>query len=156
FFASREKEFYKNLGWQRIMYGGVFFKMWGAFQVYVGLKNYEEALRHHLQVIQDGKDVCIFPSGKRILRGEPLKAKGGVSFLARETQLPIMPVLIRGAEPITLRNFFTRTQKLSVTFGKPIFVQEIFTDMGRVIVDDQKNDYEIASATLMERIMQLA
>src|SRR3989344_3555052 len=93
FFTSREKDFYASMGWKRIIYGGTFFRMMGAYRAYVGLKNYELALRHHLKFIGEGKNVCIFPSGKRNLNGEMPKAKGGVSFLVRETQLPVIPVL---------------------------------------------------------------
>ena len=46
------------------MYGGTFFRMMGAYQAYVGLKNYDQALRHHLEAIKDGYTVCIFPMGK--------------------------------------------------------------------------------------------
>src|SRR5712692_8791791 len=35
FFTSREKEFYKDMGWEKIIYGGTFFKMWGTHRAYV-------------------------------------------------------------------------------------------------------------------------
>ena len=155
FFTSREKEFYKNMGWKKTIYGGKFFKMWGSYQVYVGLENYEQALRHHLKIINGGKTISIFPSGKRVLQGEPLTAKGGVSFLAQNTQLPIIPVLIQGAENISAKDFFSRKRKIRVIFGQPIYAKDIFKNPESIIMNDQQNDYETASAIVMEKIMQL-
>jgi len=156
FFTSREKEFYKNMGWKKIIYGGTFFKMWGAHQAYVGLKNYEQALRNQLKIIQGGKTVSIFPSGKRVLKGETIKAKGGVSYLARATQLPIMPILIQGAGRITTREFFLRKRKITVIFGEPIYAKDIFKNSEPIIMNDIRNDYETASDVVMEKIAQLA
>lgn len=156
FFTSREKDFYASMGWKRIIYGGTFFRMMGAYQAYVGLKNYELALRHHLKFINEGKNICIFPSGKRNLRGEKPTAKGGVGFLARETQLPIMPILIQGLENLTLADFFSGKRKVTVTFGKPLYAKDIFQNAAKVVIDTGRNDYEKAAAVLMEKIAQLA
>ena len=156
FFTSREKNFYAAMGWKRIIYGGTFFRMMGSYQVYVGLKNYALSLRHHLKFINEGKNICIFPSGKITLRGERVKAKGGISFLAREPHLPIMPVLIQGLERLTISDSLRGKRKVTVTFGKPLYSKDIFQDAQRVIIDDSRNDYEKAAAVLMDKIFQLA
>jgi 1-acyl-sn-glycerol-3-phosphate acyltransferase len=156
FFISREKEFYKNIGWKKIIYGGTFFKIWGAHQAYVGLKDYEQALRYHIKIIKSGKTVSIFPSGKRVLEGETVKARGGVSFLAKATKLPIMPILIQGAERISARDFFSAKRKIRVVFGKPIYAKDIFKNPESIVINDVQNDFEVASNVVMKKIAQLA
>jgi len=156
FFASREKEFYVNLGKRRFLYGGTFFRMMGAYQAYVGLRNYEQALRHHLGFARGGKNVCIFPVGKRTIRGQIPEAKGGVSFLARETKLPIMPIHIRGVEKLTLRDCLMGKRKITVVFGKPLSATDIFVNSEFVALNNERNDYAKAANTLMEKIARLA
>jgi len=125
FYVSREKDFYKNR-WKSSMYGGTFFRLMGAYPAYVGLKNYHQALRHHLTLIQQGKDIVIFPMGKKYLQKDPSKAKGGVAFLAQETKSQIVPVLIQGIENFSFAAFLSRKRKLIITFGKPLNSEEIF------------------------------
>jgi 1-acyl-sn-glycerol-3-phosphate acyltransferase len=154
-FVSREKSFYKK-NWRTFMYGGTFFRMMGAYQAYVGLKNYDQALRHHLEAIKDGYTVCIFPMGKIYLSHEQAKAKGGASFLAQKTSLPIIPVLIQGIEQLTFSDFLKGKRKLTVTFGRPLYAKDIFKDTNAIVNHDNRNDYEDAATVLMEKISQLA
>ena len=156
FFASREKGFYAGMGWKRFIYGGRLFRAMGAFQAYAGLKDYGKALSAHLDLIAKGKTVCIFPSGKRVLPGELAEAKGGVSFLARETGLPIIPVHIKGAARLTFRDLFRGKRKITVIFGEPIYAGDIFEGSRPPILDDTRNDYARAAAVLLEKIDQLA
>lgn len=155
FFVSREKDFYGS-GWRHFVYGGRFFRLMGAYPAYVGLKNYEQALRHHLRLIHEKKDIVIFPMGKIALRGEPAEAKGGATFLARQTKLPIVPVLIQGIEHISISDFLLRKRKLTITFGKPLNVEDVFQDIDNSVIEDERNDYEKATSVLMEKVAQLA
>ena len=145
FFVGRDKAFYKELGWKGRLYGGTFFKMLGVFPAYAGLDDYPQALAHHVKLIKDGRSVCIFPSGKRNLRGERPVAKPGVGFLAHETKLPVIPVLIRGAEDTNVRAFFSRKKTVRLTFGAPIYSQDILQE-----------SYQAAATEIMERIERLA
>ena len=154
-FVSREKSFYGK-GWRNFVYGGTFFRMMGAYPAYVGLKNYEQALRHHLEAIKEVSTVCIFPMGKIYLSHEQAKAKGGAAFLAQRTGLPIIPVLIQGIEELTLSDFFKGKRKLTVTFGAPLYAKDIFKDTTAIVNDDSRNDYEDAATVLMKKISQLA
>lgn len=156
FFISREKDFYATRGWRRLVYGGTFFRMMGAYQARVGLKNYKESLRHHLEVVRKGSNVCIFPTGRIYLPGETAKAKGGVSFLARETALPIMPIRIQGIERATFRDFVMRKRKLTVVFGTPLDSRGIFCNHEQVTLNNERNEYADAAETLMRKIAQLA
>jgi len=155
YFVSREKSFYKNSR-RSFMYGGRFFKMMGAYPAYVGLNNYELALRHHLEAIDRGGNVCIFPVGKKHLSSEVIKAKGGVSYMAIKTGLPIIPVMIQGIEKLTFASFISGKRKLTITFGEPLYVKDIFKNLDKKTTDLDKKDYENAAAVLMRKVAQLS
>ncbi|MDP3697018.1 MAG: lysophospholipid acyltransferase family protein [Candidatus Taylorbacteria bacterium] len=156
FYVTREKKFYSNMDWKRLIYGGTFFKLMGAYPALVGLKNYEIALQHHLNFIRDGKNVCIFPSGKIALGEKSLKARGGVSFLAQKTNRPIIPILIQGADNISLWDVFSGKRKITVTIGMPLWSKDIFRDGKNALINKDRNDYEEAATILMEKIARLA
>jgi len=152
-FVSRERKFYGKLGWRKYIYGGQFFKLMGALQAYTGLNNYEKALVHHLEALECKRSVCIFPVGKKHLDTDIHGAKGGVSYLAKKTGVPIVPVRITRTENKYSQDFWKRKRKLRVTFGKPISYEELLTSV-RVLGSAEKN-YEKASVILMGRIVEL-
>ena len=156
FYTSREKDFYKNKsGWKKFLYGGSFFKAWGAYQVYIGLRNYERSLTNQLQILRDGGSICIFPEAKRCSENEFIKAKGGVAFLAHRTELPLIPVAIQGLEKTTVSNFFLRRKNVLVIFGEPLYAKDLFTNPNEVTLHEGRNEYEEAAAIIMKRIKML-
>lgn len=157
-YVSRQKSLYMGpdwAKWKQLLYGGIFFKMIGAYPSYKGLRNYELALPHHLKVIKKGGNVAIFPYGGIVRTKERPKARGGVSFLTHGTKLPIMPLKISGTENITLQNILSRDKKITFTFGKPIVAKDIFKDTNKVILDEERNDYETAAEVVMKRVEKL-
>lgn len=148
---------YKYLGpkWKHIFYGGFFFRMIGAYPTYKGLKNYELALPHHLKILKEKKNVGIFPHGRITRDFKDSKARGGVTFLARKTNLPIIPVKITGTENFTIQNILSGKKKITFTFGKPIYPKELFKDKAKVVVNEKRNDYETAAEIVMKRTLDL-
>jgi 1-acyl-sn-glycerol-3-phosphate acyltransferase len=122
FYVSREKEFYGGSGWRRHFYGGNFFKAWGAYQVIVGLCDYEKALANQICIAKEGGTICIFPEGRTTPNGTIQMAKGGVAYLAYITKIPVVPVRLEGTFHLHIKDFFMRRRRLSITFGKPIYV----------------------------------
>ena len=122
FYASREKKFYSDAGWRRHFYGGDFFKAWGAYQVFIGLRDYEKALANQIRIVKDGGTLCIFPEGRTSPNGLIQTTKGGVAYLAHVTKVPIVPVRLNGTFRLSLKVFLHRKRKVSVIFGKPIYV----------------------------------
>jgi len=158
-YVSRQKSFYTSddwAKWKQIMYGGIFFEMIGAYPSYKGLKNYKLALPHHLKVIKDGRNVAIFPYGGIVRSQNKPKAGGGVSFLAYETKLPILPLKISGTEDITLRNIFSGKKKITFTFGNPLSARDIFRNHKKIVLNDKQNDYVLAAEVIMKKIERLA
>lgn len=152
-FASREKSFYGQLGWRGRMYGGLFFKLMGALQVYSGLNDYRTALKHHIEALECGRNVCIFPMGKKHLDEDIHQAKGGVSYLAIKSGLPVIPVRIIGIEHMNSSDFWGRQRKLQITFGEPIYFKEL-SGVGGTQLD--KDLCERAAVSLMEEILKLS
>ena len=155
YYVSRVKDFYKN-NRLSFLYGGEFFRLMGAYPAYSGLKDYKQALNHHLALLNQNKDVVIFPMGKKYTQNDPTKARGGVAFLAKETKSPIVPVLIQGIENFSFTAFLSGKQKLTITFGKPINSDEIFITNENTTINNGRNEYEKAASILMEKIFQLA
>ena len=151
-FVSREKSFYAGLGWRKRIYGGLFFKLMGALQAYTGLHNYNKALVHHLEALNAGRSVCIFPMGKRHIDTNLHNAKGGVAFLGEKTSIPIIPVRITGIENMRLNDLFLRKRHLRVTFGKPVYFTELKADESNGF---ERSEYEAAATLLMQKIVKL-
>jgi 1-acyl-sn-glycerol-3-phosphate acyltransferase len=122
FYTSRENKFYGGSGWRRHFYGGNFFKAWGSYQVVVGLHDYEKSLANQIRIINDGGTMCYFPEGRTTPNGMIQPAKGGVAYLAYITKVPIVPVRLEGMFHLSVKDFFLRKRKLSITFGKPIYI----------------------------------
>jgi len=122
FYASRESEFYGGSGWRRHFYGGFLFRALGSYPLVVGLRDYKKALSHQIRIINAGKSLCIFPEGRTTPNGIIQSAKGGVAYLAYITNVPIVPVRLDGTFRFSVKRFFLRKIKLSVSFGEPLYL----------------------------------
>ncbi len=120
FYASREKAFYDTSGWRQNLYGGTFFRAWGAYPVYTGLRDYEKSLIHQREIMKDKGCLCVYPEGGATPDGTIQPAKGGIAYLAHATGASIVPVMIRGTFRLTATDFFLRRRKISIAFGKPL------------------------------------
>lgn len=157
FYVSREKSFYKKSGWRQKIYGGLFFKAWGAYPAYPGLKNYSQSLINHIKLLIDSKSVCIFPEGVRTKNGTIGDGKGGVAYLSWATGRPIVPVGINGSFHCDIISFFSRKKHIGLTFGHPIYPRELFARNGiEPTVGENIDDFTDAAALIMEQIKQLA
>jgi len=125
FYTSRLQSFYQYSGWRQFIYGGTFFKIWGAHPAYSGLKDYEKSLVNHIHLLSAGKNLLIFPEGRITRDGLIQKAHGGMAYLAERCKRSIVPIGISGAYHISMREFLLRRRKITVTFGKPIDQSEL-------------------------------
>ncbi len=60
----------------------------------------EVALRAALRALESGEVIALFPQGTFTLPGEKRKLKGGIFWLAEQTNSPIYPVFISGIKGI--------------------------------------------------------
>ena len=153
FYITREKEFYDESGWRQIFYGGFFFRMWGGYPVFVGLRDYEKALSQHISLLKDGVNICIFPEGKTTPNGKIQSAKGGVSYLSIRTNVPIIPVAISGTYKLSVGDFLARRRKMSIVFGKPIYPEELKS--GIFLDDGDFSAYKEMSDRVMRNVSEL-
>ncbi len=78
------------------------------------------AMQMSAYVLRRGKILCVFPEGGRSRDGETKEFKKGVGILARELNIPVVPVAIQGTyEMLAAGKRFPRPTKVTVTFGKP-------------------------------------
>jgi len=151
-YVGRQKSLYKGKKWKRVLYGGIFFKIIGAYPSYKGQDDYHKALPHHLEAVSKGANIAIFPYGGIFRNRDQHKAGGGVSFLAYKTNLPVIPLKIKGTENFTLKNIVSGKMKISFIFGKPLYAKDIFRNPSRIIVNSRRNDYFDAARLVMDRV----
>lgn len=140
FYATGGKKLYEDMGgWRKIIYGGRLFRAVGGFPVFQGMKDYSEALKHHVPLLENNNSVLIFAEGKRAKENILLKPKGGISYLAYTTKKPVVPVVIKNTYAVTPKTFFLRKHTIEIIFHKPITHEELF-EKGR---DYHPNDKEV-------------
>ena len=108
------------------------------------------ALKKTLSCLKAGKALLIFPEGTRSDDGTLGEMHNGVSFILHHSNVPAIPVFIRGAECFMPRGAkFIRPAKLSVTFGTPID----FTTLERA--DRKQELYKRMNKQIREAILSL-
>lgn len=155
FYVSREKSFYKKSSWRQLIYGGLIFRMCGAYPVYVGQQDYEKALQNHISILENGSSVCVFPEGKRSPDGKVGEARGGIGYLTHRTKKPIVPVAISGIHSLTFKDFILRKRTLKIKVGKPIYAEELFEES--VTSENIRNHHicRTAADKVMEEISKM-
>jgi long-chain acyl-CoA synthetase len=88
-------------------------------------RNVKESLQQISQVLQQGKNVIIFPEGTRSRNKEMKPFKNAFAILSTELSVPVVPVVISGSDravfrPMRLPRFLTR---IRVEFLQPIYPQ---------------------------------
>ena len=88
-------------------------------------KNVKESLQQISFILQEGKNVIIFPEGTRSRNQELKYFKNAFAILSSELNVPVVPVVIRGSDravfhPTRLPRFFAR---ISVKFLPPVYPQ---------------------------------
>lgn len=140
YFVSRERRFYTYTRTERILYGGWLFRLLGAYPAYSGNKDYEYSLREHVALLEEGRSVCIYPEGGLARNGHERKSRGGVSYLASKTNLPVVPVYMGGLDNLTWRDFWLRKKRVAVVFGEPLQfkgnpILEVFKAFAKSVVE---------------------
>jgi len=78
-------------------------------------------LRMVKRILSSGESALIFPEGTRSRTGEIDAFKPGLGLLARELEVPIVPVHIAGTFPaLPAGKFLPRPGKIVVAFGEPV------------------------------------
>jgi long-chain acyl-CoA synthetase len=79
------------------------------------------ALQLSAYVLRTGKILCVFPEGSRSRDGNMKEFKKGVGIIAKELNVPLVPVALTGTfSMMRPGQLYPRPSKVSVTFGKPL------------------------------------
>ncbi|MBU1871339.1 MAG: 1-acyl-sn-glycerol-3-phosphate acyltransferase, partial [Candidatus Omnitrophica bacterium] len=93
-----------------------------------------ESLQASRFVLGKNKVICIFPEGARSIAGYVEEFKKGVGILAKELNIPLLPVYIKGSEfawPRTRK--FPRIHPLRIIFGKPVLWHDLGSDYEGIV-----------------------
>jgi len=151
FYVAREREFYEKDDFSKYIYGGAWFKLWGAYPAYTGKKDYAFSLQEHIKILNDGKSILMFPEGEKTKNGEVGNGKGGIAFLSHTTGVPIVPVAMNGHFKMRPIDFLLRRRSLAINYGKPIYPTELFSKGS----DPTPDEYKTATQIVMGKITEL-
>lgn len=85
-----------------------------------------DALQACGYVLRHGKTICIFPEGGRSVDGAVKTFKKGIGILAKELNIPLIPVYIEGSfQALRRGQVFPGFNKIKIKFGKPYFPDEL-------------------------------
>lgn len=147
FYVAREREFYGKKGFWKYFYGGFWFHIWGAYEAKVGTGDFNIALKHHLNILNAGKSLCIFPEGGKTKDGNIRDGKSGVAFLADKTKSIIVPVRITGVWRVKFKDYLKRKEKITLSYGEPFTFKDIKTTSL-----DYISKYKEATRYIMDKI----
>ena len=92
--------------------------------IFIDRKDKEKAMtsmREAIARIRAGYDVITFPEGTRSKTGELMVFKRGTFIIAKEGNIPVVPVAIRGTEKMLPSGSFTlRPGRAEVIIGRPV------------------------------------
>ncbi len=86
-----------------------------------GAKGVLSTIRQAKKVLCNGMSMVVFPEGSRTLDGEIHRFKKGAFQLARDVNLPVVPLTIEGPYKVMKRGtFWLHPHRLTLTIHKPI------------------------------------
>ncbi len=111
-----------------------------SFPVHRGVAD-RAAFKNTLQMLGEGRVVCIFPEGTRSEDGELLPAEAGAGIFAIKTGCPVVPVYVRGSNDMLDQKGKLHFSRVTVAFGEPFTL-------------DRKTNRDDAGAKLMAAIAE--
>ncbi len=84
------------------------------------------AFRHAGQLADEGYHVMVFPEGTRSTTGKLLPFRQGAGILARDLQLPVVPILLEGLHELREQHRkLARRGEVRIHIGKPLHIDPI-------------------------------
>lgn len=106
-------------------------------------------------VLKAGKGMCIFPEGQRQIDGRLGIFKQGVGILAKELNIPLVPVYIEGAfESWPRGRLFPKPHPIYIAFGEAIAPDKLIR-IARKEGEGDIGDYEAIVKGLKQKIERL-
>jgi long-chain acyl-CoA synthetase len=115
--------------------------------------HFVEAMQASSYVLKNNKIVCIFPEGQRTIDGKVKRFKKGVGILAKELNIPLVPVFITGSyESWPRTKSFPRPYSIKITFGRPFDFNELKVTGLKL---GAKDEYEAIVFGIREEVINL-
>lgn len=147
YYVSNPKERYKDFGWRKYIYGGIFFNWLGGYSIYPGRKNYAFSLQNHLKLLAKNRTILIFPEGKRTPDGKIGRARGGLGYMTFYSSATVVPIAINTFYNLSWKEFFSRKRKVIITILPSIDSKDLFTTNNPKV-----GDFQNASRIVLEKI----
>ncbi|MBU0492203.1 MAG: 1-acyl-sn-glycerol-3-phosphate acyltransferase [Chloroflexi bacterium] len=97
---------------------GQLLRLYGAIQLHRGAVD-RTALRQAYQVLDDGGVIGIFPEGTQSPTGQLIRARAGASYVARQSDKPLLPVGLVGLDRLYDGWLHRERPRLTVVIGQP-------------------------------------
>ncbi|MDD5195358.1 MAG: AMP-binding protein, partial [Candidatus Omnitrophica bacterium] len=115
--------------------------------------HFVEAMQASSYVLKNNKIVCIFPEAQRTIDGNVKEFKKGVGILAKELNIPLVPVLITGSyESWPRTRSLPRPHPITITFGEPFDFEELKAEGLKL---GAKDEYEAIAFGIREEVVKL-
>jgi long-chain acyl-CoA synthetase len=115
--------------------------------------HFVEAMQASSYVLKNDKIVCIFPEGQRTIDGNIQEFKKGVGILAKELNIPLVPVLITGSyESWPRTKPLPRPYPVKITFGRPFNFDQLKV-VG--LESGAKDEYEAIAYGIRQEVIKL-
>ena len=115
--------------------------------------HFVEAMQASSYVLKNDKIVCIFPEGQRTIDGNIKEFKKGVGILAKELNIPLLPVLISGSyESWPRTKSLPRPYPVTITFGRPFDFEEL---KQKGLKSGAKDEYEAIAFGIRQEVIKL-
>lgn len=98
----------------------------GAFPVRRGSAD-RKALRKAIELLENGKVICMFPEGTRSLDGSLGEAQVGIGFVALKSRAPVVPALVVDTEKVLAPSGGRpRYHRTKIIYGEPITFPDLY------------------------------
>ena len=113
-----------------------------------------EAMQGSSFILREGKALCIFPEGARSIDGQVKEFKKGIGIIAKELDVPLVSVFIKGAFEAWPRiKRFPRLYHIKIKFGNPLTPGALIR---KGMSLGAKEEYEAISLGIREEIVKLS
>jgi 1-acyl-sn-glycerol-3-phosphate acyltransferase len=120
----------------------------GAFPVKRGAPD-RKAIKHALELLKQGKVVCIFPEGTRSENGELQDPELGIGLIALKSRVPVVPAFIKGTDKVLPRHArCLYRHPIKIVYGEPMTFPDLYDvevsrpamqEVGRRIIEAIEN-----------------
>jgi long-chain acyl-CoA synthetase len=113
-----------------------------------------EAMQVSAHILRHGRILALFPEGFRTPSGELGRFKKGVAILAKELEVPLLPVYIQGSHEAWPPGVaLPRLRPIRVLFGRAHSWEEL-KERGLKVVPEA-SDYDAISLGLRQEVLRL-